>query len=147
MLDDLGLVPALEWQGAKFRAAATWKSTFIPSMFPNGLSDEVKVCIYRLVQEALNNAARHSAARHAKVSVRRWPAKYTWKSSDDGKGFLPERIRGMGILGMEERVKRLGGTLDDSIDARHRHNRSGGAAFASTGVCLTDEKNPYRTGR
>ena len=72
----------------------------------------MKVCIYRVVQEALTNAARHSAAKHAQVSVAQSGENIRVQIADDGKGFAAERVRGMGILGMEERVKRLGGSLN-----------------------------------
>jgi signal transduction histidine kinase len=76
------------------------------------LPDDVKVCIYRVVQEALANAARHSCAKHAQVSVVQSGENIRVKIGDDGKGFTADRVRGMGILGMEERVKRLGGSLN-----------------------------------
>ena len=79
---------------------------------PEDLPDEYKICIYRLVQEALNNAVRHSGARNAKVDAWSGSAKsIVVRVTDDGRGFDPGRTRGMGILGMEERVKRLGGTF------------------------------------
>ena len=78
---------------------------------PEDLPDEYKICIYRLVQEALNNAVRHSGARNAKVVVERLAKSVVVRVTDDGRGFDPGRLRGMGILGMEERVKRLGGAL------------------------------------
>jgi signal transduction histidine kinase len=63
------------------------------------------------VQEALNNAARHSAAKNAKVAVEQTVSKISVSVSDDGRGFDPQRVRGLGVLGMEERVRRLGGTF------------------------------------
>jgi signal transduction histidine kinase len=77
---------------------------------PDDLPDEYRICIYRLVQEALNNAVRHSGARNAKVTVGRSAKGIAVRIGDDGRGFDP-RARGLGILGMEERVKRLGGTF------------------------------------
>lgn len=111
MLDDLGLVPALEWQGREISRRGDMEVDVHSAHVSDELTDEVKVCIYRLVQEALNNAARHSAARHARVSITQVAGKIHVEVEDDGKGFASERVRGMGILGMEERVKRLGGTL------------------------------------
>jgi signal transduction histidine kinase len=111
MLDDLGLVPALEWQGREVSRRGDMEVDVHSENVSEQLADDVKVCIYRLVQEALNNAARHSAAHHATVSVVQTAEKIQVEISDDGKGFAAERVRGMGILGMEERVKRLGGTL------------------------------------
>jgi signal transduction histidine kinase len=75
------------------------------------LGDETKVTVYRLVQEALNNAATHASAKNAKVTVAQVSDKITIGITDDGHGFDPKRRRGMGILGMEERVRRLGGTF------------------------------------
>jgi signal transduction histidine kinase len=75
------------------------------------LPDEYKICVYRLVQEALNNAVRHSQARNATVRVTSNGDGIAVEVKDDGRGFDPARTRGLGILGMEERVKRLGGTL------------------------------------
>jgi signal transduction histidine kinase len=69
-----------------------------------------------LVQEALSNAVRHSGAKNAKVTVQQSAKSITVRISDDGRGFSPQRTRGLGLLGMEERVKRLGGTL--SIDSK-----------------------------
>lgn len=73
--------------------------------------DETRVTVYRLVQEALNNAATHASARNAKVTVVQNAQKISVEITDDGGGFDPERKRGMGILGMEERVRRLGGVF------------------------------------
>jgi signal transduction histidine kinase len=75
------------------------------------LPDEYKICVYRLVQEALNNAVRHARARNARVRVAGSASGISIEVSDDGQGFDPQRARGLGILGMEERVKRLGGSL------------------------------------
>jgi signal transduction histidine kinase len=116
MLDDLGLVPALEWQGREVSRNSRMEVEVQSEGVSEELPDEYKVCIYRLVQEALNNAVRHSGARNARVRVEQAGGRITVEVSDDGRGFDPERSRGMGILGMEERVKRLGGSL--AIDSR-----------------------------
>ena len=76
------------------------------------LPEEHKTCIYRLVQEALNNAARHAQAKAVQVSVRSEPNSIRVSVQDDGSGFDPRRIRGLGLLGMEERVRHLGGTFE-----------------------------------
>src|SRR5271169_1822961 len=112
MLDDLGLVPALEWQGREVSRRSNMEVDVHSENVSEQLPDEVKVCIYRLVQEALNNAATHAEAKNAKVSVVQSADKIGVEIMDDGQGFDPERTRGMGILGMEERVRRLGGTLN-----------------------------------
>jgi signal transduction histidine kinase len=111
MLDDLGLVPALEWQAREVSRRSEMEVEVHSENVSEELPDEIKVCIYRLVQEALNNAAAHAAARNAKLTVIQRADKISVEVTDDGNGFDPERQRGMGILGMEERVRRLGGTL------------------------------------
>jgi len=111
MLDDLGLAAALEWQGREVSRRSEIEVSVESESVPEDLPDEHKIYIYRLVQEALNNAVRHSGARNAKVVVDRLASSIVVRVTDDGRGFDPGRSRGMGILGMEERVKRLGGTL------------------------------------
>jgi len=111
MLDDLGLAAALEWQGREVSRRSEIEVSVESEDVPEDLPDEYKICIYRLVQEALNNAVRHSGAANARVVVERPGKSIVVRVTDDGRGFDPARSRGMGILGMEERVKRLGGTL------------------------------------
>lgn len=111
MLDDLGLIPALEWQAREVSRRSEMEVEVHPENVSEELPDEVKVCTYRLVQEALNNAAAHAEARNAKVTVVQGTDKISVEVTDDGQGFDPERQRGMGILGMEERARRLSGTL------------------------------------
>jgi signal transduction histidine kinase len=111
MLDDLGLIPALEWQAREISRRSDMEVEVHSQNVSEDLGDETKVTVYRLVQEALNNAATHASARNAKVTVAQVSDKITIEITDDGHGFDPRRQRGMGILGMEERVRRLGGTL------------------------------------
>jgi signal transduction histidine kinase len=111
MLDDLGLAAALEWQGREVSRRSQMEVAVETEGVPENLPDEYAITIYRLVQEALNNAVRHSGARNAKVVAQKLPGAIVVRVSDDGHGFDAARSRGMGILGMEERVKRLGGTL------------------------------------
>jgi signal transduction histidine kinase len=115
MLDDLGLIPALEWQGREV-SRSEMEVEVESSEVSEEIPDEYKICIYRIVQEALNNAARHSAAKNARVTVEQTANKILVCVSDDGRGFDPQRVRGLGILGMEERVRRLGGTF--TIDSK-----------------------------
>lgn len=112
MLDDLGLVPALEWQGREISRRGDMEVDVQSENVSEKLPDDIKVCIYRLVQEALNNAATHSGAKQSKVMVTQRDHSIEVKVTDDGKGFDSGRVRGMGILGMEERVKRIGGSLN-----------------------------------
>ena len=109
MLDDLGLAAALEWQGREISRRSHIEVDVQNHNVSTDLPDDYKICIYRVVQEALNNAVNHSGARNAQVRVEQTASKITAGIHDDGKGFDPARTRGMGLLGMEERVKRLAG--------------------------------------
>jgi signal transduction histidine kinase len=76
------------------------------------LSDEFKTSIYRVVQEALHNCARHSRARNVRVVVKQEPSRIVLSVEDDGNGFDTRRVRGLGLAGMEERVNHLGGAFE-----------------------------------
>ena len=68
--------------------------------------------VYRLVQEALTNVAKHARAKHAEVRVRATDGAVEIKVADDGAGFDPSAGPGRGLLGMRERVELLGGTIE-----------------------------------
>jgi signal transduction histidine kinase len=112
MLDDLGLVAALEWQGREVSRRSEMEVEVQSENVSTGLPDEYKICIYRLVQEALTNAVRHSGAKNARVTVTQTASGIVVRVNDDGRGFDSKRTRGLGMMGMEERVKRLGGTFE-----------------------------------
>jgi signal transduction histidine kinase len=109
MLDDLGLVPALRWQAREVSRRTKLRIKVDADGVPDDLPDEYRTCVYRIIQEALNNAARHAQAQLVRVSVRKEGDKIRVIVQDDGAGFDPRQEKGMGILGMEERVRALGG--------------------------------------
>jgi signal transduction histidine kinase len=116
MLDDFGLVPALEWQAREVSKRTGLRVHVSAEEGAAELSDEFKTCIYRVVQEALHNCARHSRARNVKVVVKQEPSRILLSVEDDGHGFDARRVRGLGLVGMEERVNHLGGAFE--IDSR-----------------------------
>jgi len=116
MLDDLGLVPAVEWYAREMSRRGETEVEVRAENISDDLSDPLKLCVYRMVQEALNNANRHAHAKNVTVELKQSANSISVKIEDDGSGFDPKRTRGMGLLGMEERVKRLGGTL--TIESR-----------------------------
>jgi signal transduction histidine kinase len=111
MLDDLGLLPALEWQAREVGKRTGLWIRVDAEQVAEDLPEEHKTCIYRIVQEALHNIVQHADARSVNVSVRQDSGSLTVAVRDDGKGFDPVRQRGMGLLGIEERVGHLGGSL------------------------------------
>ena len=112
MLDDLGLIAAIEWQGREVSRRSEMEVEVDSSGASDDLKEDCKICIYRITQEALNNAVRHSGARHAWVTLSRTSGAIVVSIRDDGRGFDSAKTRGLGILGMEERVRRLGGKLE-----------------------------------
>ncbi len=111
MLDDFGLVPALNWHAREMTKRTGLNVVLAADDAADELPDEHKTCIYRLVQEAVNNSARHACARTVEVQVRRRDDRVLFSVRDDGSGFDTRFVRGLGLLGMEERVRRLGGQL------------------------------------
>ena len=112
MLDDLGLIAALEWQAREVSRRSGIKVTVTAGAIPDQLSDEMRTCIFRVVQEALTNVSRHSGAKCAVVTVRHEDNSLLVSVQDDGSGFDTQKTRGLGMLGMEERVRQLGGQLE-----------------------------------
>ena len=111
MLDDLGLVPALEWQAREISRRTEMEVEVHALNVSERLRDDYKICIYRIVQEALNNAARHASSRTASVTVAEDLQKIQVSIVDQGRGFDTRHVRGLGLVGMDERVKRVGGSL------------------------------------
>ncbi len=116
MLDDLGLVAALRWQAREVTRRSGLKVKMVADEIAEDLPDSHRTCLYRVVQEALNNCAKHSQASQVRVVVHRDRDGLSVTVQDNGIGFEPSRDKGMGLLGMEERVERLGGLF--SIESR-----------------------------
>jgi signal transduction histidine kinase len=113
LLDDLGLGPALQRQAREFTRHAGMPVALEISGDLNDLPDRHRTNIYRIVQESLTNCAKHSKARRVSVRVREEDGRLALSVSDDGVGFEVERTlhAGLGLIGIEERVRELGGTV------------------------------------
>lgn len=109
MLDDLGLVPALKWQARECAKRTAMNVSVATELDSDDLPDEYKTCVYRVVQEALNNCARHSQATSVRIRVEQQPERLMLTIQDDGRGFDVQHMKGLGLLGIQERVARLGG--------------------------------------
>jgi signal transduction histidine kinase len=118
MLDDLGLVPALQWQGREVARRAGIAVTVDAAGVPDDLPDEYRTSIYRIVQEALHNCERHAEATGVRVTLRVHAGALVLSVQDDGKGFDADSGRGMGLLGVQERVTNLRGTFNVESNAR-----------------------------
>jgi signal transduction histidine kinase len=120
LLDDLGLLPAIEAlldrrreDGLQIEAELA-----LPEPGATGRDPELETTIYRLVQEALTNVVKHAQASRARVSVRLTNGDVVIEVSDDGTGFdLAATSRGFGLAGMRERAYLAGGTLELQSDS------------------------------
>jgi signal transduction histidine kinase len=112
MLDDLGLVPALQWQAREVSKQTSMEVSVAAELASDDLPDEYKTCIYRIVQEALHNCSRHAHATRVHIRVQQEPKRLTLSIQDDGQGFDVRQTKGLGLLGIEERVARLGGKCE-----------------------------------
>jgi signal transduction histidine kinase len=112
MLDDLGLAPAINWlvKEVSRTSGIAIRTDVDPRV--DELPDAHRTCLYRVVQEALTNATRHSGARSIEVHVATDGDWVEAVISDDGRGIpATDKRRSLGLLGMEERVRELGGSF------------------------------------
>jgi signal transduction histidine kinase len=111
-LEDLGLVPALQGMVEDFGRRTRIDAVFECAELPTPLAPELEVVLYRLVQEALTNVARHAAARRVRVTLAREGDVLRVVVQDDGRGVPGTPQPHLGLLGMRERVTALGGSLE-----------------------------------
>ncbi len=112
MLDDFGLQPALEWHVRDFtRRFGVRIELNVQGSF-DGLPDQYRTCVYRVVQEALTNCVRHARARSIEITLAGHSDRLDVSVTDDGIGLDPARRReGLGLRGIDERVKELHGAM------------------------------------
>ena len=118
ILDDLGLLPALEWVTGELKKEYGVETVLKVVGDVRRFSQEAELILFRIVQEALRNVAKHAQASKAEVKVEFEKQKTQVTISDDGIGFeLPESLGDLphtgklGLAGMQERVQLLGGNL------------------------------------
>lgn len=118
MLDELGLVPALRWYIKRHGERAKWKIEYFAAEGDIHLSSDIEITCFRIAQEALTNIARYAEATQVRVTLERQGEHLLLTIEDDGKGFdvVEAKTRGrtglsIGILGMEERARLIGGTI------------------------------------
>jgi signal transduction histidine kinase len=147
-LDELGLRIAIEGLFDRHREQSGFHLDGElelpgPSAGQQRLEEQLETAVYRLVQEALTNVAKHAQASHVRVAVSESDGQLSVEVQDDGSGFDPNAAsHGFGLAGMQERVNLAGGTLSidssqrgtllrASLPARHR-NPAGGALDESS---------------
>ncbi len=118
-LDDLGLAAAIGGQVEQLDRSGLTAELSAEGDFSD-LDDDVQLVVYRVAQEAITNAARHSEAQRIAASLRRMERGVELTVADDGRGFAFEQSeRGLGIAGMRERALLIGAEL--TIESRPGH--------------------------
>jgi two-component system sensor histidine kinase UhpB len=116
-LDDHGLVAALRTHVRDFDRRGPARASFWADPRLGELSPDSQVVVYRVAQEALMNASRHSGAAHIEVSLEPCDSRVRLQVADNGSGFaFAEEGKGLGLDGMRERALLVGGALE--IDSR-----------------------------
>ena len=113
-LDDHGLTAALRGQVERFRSpsGARVRLDVAPDVALDELGPDEQLVVYRIVQESLSNVARHAAANNVMIEVADRGGRPVVRVSDDGQGFTAAAPGGLGLDGMRERARLVGGRLD-----------------------------------
>jgi PAS domain S-box-containing protein len=118
MLDDAGLLSALRWYGKQFSARTGLEVSVLGDDPARRLDPRGEIVLFRIVQEALNNVAKHAGARHVEISLRVQDGERILSISDDGVGVDRETTTGpganvgLGMVTMRERARAIGGSLE-----------------------------------
>jgi signal transduction histidine kinase len=115
VLDELGLEAAAEWYVREFQKRTGLACRFDSALEEASVDRERSTAVFRILQEALTNVARHSEARHAEVRLVGEGDRLVLEVRDDGRGISPDRVhdsRSLGIAGMRERARAVGGEIE-----------------------------------
>jgi len=120
MLDDLGLLAALEWLAEETSRRHGYSVELAVDEASANLAEPLASQVYRIVQESLTNAGRHAAAQRVRVALRSIGPEVHLDIEDDGRGLLPEDLRkkgSFGLVGIRERAYILAGSVEIRGDA------------------------------
>ena len=137
MLDEVGLESALDAYLPVFEKRTGVAISFKKSGESRMVDGEPAVHIYRVLQEALNNVARHAGCASADVRLRMSPAELVLEVEDGGKGFKDRSRSGMGLVSMRERAEMLGGAVE------FLEGKSGGALVRLTVPAVHEEARAH----
>ncbi|HSB78828.1 MAG TPA: PAS domain S-box protein [Candidatus Methylomirabilis sp.] len=114
LLDDLGLVAALEWQAKEFQTRMSIACEFSSSQSDLAVTPAAGTAVFRICQEALTNVARHARATRVSISLGEEEGNLVLRVADNGRGITDQEIANrtsLGLLGMQERALHLGGNV------------------------------------
>ncbi len=115
LLDKLGLIAALEWYSEEYQKTTKINCVFTSDSEELFLNHDLELAVFRIVQEAMTNAAKHSDAKSVQIMLGKRENKLSIEIIDDGKGILETELDGttsFGLLGMRERASIIGGNLE-----------------------------------
>jgi len=107
VLDNDGLIDGLKWLCKQFEQTTSIELVFTTNLNKVKASEQTAICVYRILQESLNNITKHAEAKKVMIDIHVTANILTMVIADDGKGFQMEKLRtvnSFGILGMKERV-------------------------------------------
>ena len=121
ILDDLGLVASVRWYAKRQSETYGLQILVEADGLEERLPDQTEVALFRVVQEALTNVAKHANASLARVRLQRSEAGIDLTVQDNGQGFDPAEVQSdrLGLFGIQERVTLLGGSLE--VDSSRGH--------------------------
>jgi signal transduction histidine kinase len=114
LLDDLGLIAAIEWQAEEFQGRTDIKCTLAVDPDDISLDDKRATALFRIFQETLTNVARHTQATRVAVRLKERDGIVELRVRDNGRGITEEQLsdpQSFGILGIRERVHPWGGAV------------------------------------
>jgi signal transduction histidine kinase len=111
ILDDFGLSAAIEWQLQQFQDRTGIATSMDGEVDEGRISRDMATAGFRILQEALTNVARHAEATQVRVRLGTEDNMFTLRITDNGKGLRPEPRKSLGLLGMRERARQLGGSV------------------------------------
>jgi signal transduction histidine kinase len=118
MLDDYGLLPALQWYANEFSIRTGIKVKVDGDERIERLTQASEIALFRIMQEALNNVAKHAHARRVRITLEHAASEFIMSVSDDGVGFdaapvsVSSRRPGLGMVTMRERTQAVGGRFE-----------------------------------
>ena len=115
ILDDLGLMEAVEWQAGQFQARTGIECRCHCTLQSIRLDSLQSTAVFRIVQEALTNIIRHAQATEVEISIRIEGGMLVLTVTDNGRGITREEMlsrKSLGLLGMQERAHLIGGKVD-----------------------------------
>ncbi|MFT4692170.1 MAG: sensor histidine kinase [Verrucomicrobiia bacterium] len=127
LLEEAGLIPAIEWFAKGFTQRSRIETSVDCSAGFERMDDEIEMTLFRIVQECLTNISRHSGSQTAQITMKRKPNDVILTVADEGRGIPHEKLErvqgkvaglGVGIAGIWERVKHIGGELEITSNSR-----------------------------